>query len=92
MSVPKTIYMIAIGGTGMGSLAGLLKAQGYEVSGSDTALYPPMSDQLAALKIPIKEGFKAGNIGTPDLVIVGNAVSKTNEEVQEVLKRKLPMM
>ena len=87
----KKIYLIAICGTGMASLAGLLKEAGYEVTGSDSNIYPPMSTLLADLGIPVKAGYTRGNI-TPDidLVIVGNAVSKTNEEVQEVLQRQLP--
>ena len=83
----KKIYIIAICGTGMASLAGLLKESGYEVTGSDANIYPPMSTLLADLAIPVLPGYKPENI-TPDidLVIVGNAVSKTNEEVQAVLE------
>jgi UDP-N-acetylmuramate: L-alanyl-gamma-D-glutamyl-meso-diaminopimelate ligase len=82
----KKIYIIAICGTGMASLAGLLKEEGFEVTGSDANIYPPMSTLLADLKIPVKPGFKRENISKDiDLVIVGNAVSKTNEEVQAVL-------
>ncbi|VAX31869.1 UDP-N-acetylmuramate:L-alanyl-gamma-D-glutamyl-meso-diaminopimelate ligase, partial [hydrothermal vent metagenome] len=82
----KKIYIIAICGTGMASLAGLLKEEGFDVAGSDANIYPPMSTLLADLKIPVKPGFKRENISKDiDLVIVGNAVSKTNEEVQEVL-------
>lgn len=90
----KKIHLIAICGTGMGSLAGLLKEKGYEVTGSDANVYPPMSDQLAALGIPVRIGFHPRNIEEtgPDLVIVGNAVSKDNPEVGAVLERKLPMM
>jgi UDP-N-acetylmuramate: L-alanyl-gamma-D-glutamyl-meso-diaminopimelate ligase len=82
----KKIYIIAICGTGMASLAGLLKESGFDVTGSDTNIYPPMSTLLADLEIPVKPGFKRENISNDiDLVIVGNAVSKTNEEVQAVL-------
>jgi UDP-N-acetylmuramate: L-alanyl-gamma-D-glutamyl-meso-diaminopimelate ligase len=82
----KKIYIIAICGTGMASLAGLLKESGFDVTGSDTNIYPPMSTLLADLKIPVKPGFKRENISKDiDLVIVGNAVSKSNEEVQAVL-------
>ncbi len=81
----KTIYMIAICGTGMASLAGLLKEAGYRVVGSDTNIYPPMSTLLAKVGIAIKPGYKKENIaGDIDLVIIGNAVSKTNEEVVAV--------
>jgi len=83
----KKIYIIAICGTGMASLAGLLKESGYDVTGSDANIYPPMSTLLADLNIPVKPGFKRENITKDiDLVIVGNAVSKTNEEVQAVLE------
>jgi UDP-N-acetylmuramate: L-alanyl-gamma-D-glutamyl-meso-diaminopimelate ligase len=84
--------MIAVCGMGMAPLAGLLKEKGYELTGSDAAFYPPMSDQLTALGIPVKVGYRAENIENPDLVIVGNAVSKTNEEVQAVLAKRIPMM
>ena len=87
----KTIYIIAICGTGMASLAGLLKESGHVVTGSDTNIYPPMSTLLADLKIPVKPGFKRENITKDiDLVIVGNAVSKSNEEVQAVLDLGIP--
>lgn len=91
----KKVYLIAIGGTGMASLAGLLKEKGYEVSGSELTLYPPMSDQLAELKIPVKTGWQPANLrdadgSLPDLVIVGNAVSKDNPEAQEVVRLGLP--
>lgn len=91
----KAVYLIAIGGTGMASLAGLLKEKGYEVTGSELTLYPPMSDQLAELKIPVKTGWQASNLrdaddSLPDLVIVGNAVFKDNPEAQEVVRLGLP--
>lgn len=68
------IYFLGIGGTLMGSLAQLAKQSGYRVSGSDTKLYPPMSDQLAAANIEVFEGFDPAQLKpAPDLVIVGNA-------------------
>ncbi len=90
----KRIHLIAVCGTGMASLAGLLREKGCDVTGSDANVYPPMSDQLAALGIPIQLGYKAENITTaqPDLVIVGNAISKNNPEVEEVRKRGLPLL
>lgn len=90
----KRIHLIAVCGTGMASLAGLLKEKGFEVTGSDANVYPPMSDQLAALGIKIHLGYKPENIDAskPDLVIVGNAVSKDNPEVLEVQKRNLPLL
>jgi UDP-N-acetylmuramate: L-alanyl-gamma-D-glutamyl-meso-diaminopimelate ligase len=78
----KSIHMIAICGTGMGALAGMLKDKGYKVTGSDQKVYPPMSDFLAGKGIDITEGFDEKNVAYgPDLVVVGNAVSKDNFEV-----------
>jgi UDP-N-acetylmuramate: L-alanyl-gamma-D-glutamyl-meso-diaminopimelate ligase len=83
----KNIYLIAICGTGMAALAGLLKKAGHNVTGSDANIYPPMSTLLSDAGIKIFPGYKKENIsGDIDLVIVGNAVSKTNEEVQAVLE------
>ncbi|MEK9629336.1 MAG: UDP-N-acetylmuramate:L-alanyl-gamma-D-glutamyl-meso-diaminopimelate ligase [Nitrospinota bacterium] len=82
----KNIYLIAICGTGMAALAGLLKKSGYRVTGSDANIYPPMSTLLNDAGIEIFPRYKKENISKDiDLVIVGNAVSKTNEEVQAVL-------
>ena len=78
----ESIHMIAICGTGMGALALMLKDLGFAVTGSDLKVYPPMSDFLTARGIHIAEGFKADHLSyRPDLVIVGNAVSKDNPEV-----------
>ena len=55
----RHVHFVAIGGSGMGSLAGLLKARGWEVTGSDRALYPPMSTALSSWSIPVAEGFSA---------------------------------
>ena len=82
----KNIYLIAICGTGMAALAGLLKGAGHRVSGADANIYPPMSTLLENAGIPVLPGYRKENITSDiDLVIVGNAVSKTNEEVQAVL-------
>ncbi len=87
----KNIYIIAICGTGMASLAGLLKGAGYRVTGSDTNIYPPMSTLLENIGIEIKPGYKKENItGKIDLVVVGNAVSKDNEEVLAVQAADIP--
>src|SRR5262245_15557887 len=81
------IHLIAICGTAMGTLAGMLKAKGFQVTGSDDNVYPPMSEMLAQWGIPILKGFKSENLNPlPDLVIVGNAVSKTNPEVVALLE------
>ncbi|HIE41876.1 MAG TPA: UDP-N-acetylmuramate:L-alanyl-gamma-D-glutamyl-meso-diaminopimelate ligase [Nitrospinaceae bacterium] len=89
----KNIYLIAICGTGMAALAGLLKGVGHRVSGSDANIYAPMSTVLENAKIPILPGYRKENITNDiDLVIVGNAVSKTNKEVQAVLGAGLEYM
>lgn len=87
------IHMMAVGGTGMGALAGLLKAQGHEVSGCDTALYPPMSDYLIGYGIKAAEGFNASHIATaPDLVVIGNAVHKENPEALACVENGVPYL
>ncbi|HEX6065115.1 MAG TPA: Mur ligase domain-containing protein, partial [Longimicrobiales bacterium] len=83
-------HLIGIGGTAMGSLAGLLRAAGHQVTGSDENVYPPMSDQLRQLGIPYREGYSPDNLDPkPDVVIVGNAISRGNPELESVLNRKL---
>ncbi len=90
---PSRIHLLGICGTGMAALAGILKTQGYEVSGSDEHVYPPMSTLLAQLGIPLKEGYRAENLSpTPDLVVVGNVIRQDNPEAQAVLARDLPRM
>ncbi|HEX4037221.1 MAG TPA: UDP-N-acetylmuramate:L-alanyl-gamma-D-glutamyl-meso-diaminopimelate ligase [Acidobacteriaceae bacterium] len=82
----KHIHLIGICGTAMASLAGMLQLKGHRVTGSDQAAYPPMSDQLRALGIPIAEPFSEANLDpTPDLVVVGNAISRGNVELEAVL-------
>ena len=75
MDQPKKIYLIGICGTAMASLAGMLREKGYAVTGSDTNVYPPMSDFLDRLGIPVFKGYKAENLreAKPDLVVIGNA-------------------
>jgi len=86
MKQAKHIHLIGICGTAMASLAGMLRAQGHDVTGSDTAAYPPMSDQLRDLGIAIMEPFSAANLDPrPDLVVVGNAISRGNPELERVL-------
>jgi len=75
----------------MASLAGLLQLQGHRITGSDKAAYPPMSDLLHSLGIPILEGFAESNLSpAPDLVVIGNALSRGNPEVEYVLDRRIP--
>jgi UDP-N-acetylmuramate: L-alanyl-gamma-D-glutamyl-meso-diaminopimelate ligase len=87
----KHIHLIGICGTAMASLAGLLQLQGHTVTGSDAAAYPPMSDLLRALGIPIHEPYAEANLQPrPDLVIVGNALSRGNVELEYVLDQRIP--
>ena len=87
----KSIYLIAICGTGMASLAGLLQKSGYLVTGSDANIYPPMSTLLKSSGIDIKSGYQRNNITADiDQVIVGNAVSKNNPEVLAVQEKGIP--
>ena len=88
----KHVHLIGICGTAMASLAGMLKAQGHHVTGSDTAAYPPMSDQLRDMEIPIMEPYAEANLQpAPDLVVVGNAISRGNVELEYVLDQRIPM-
>ena len=87
----RHIHIMGICGTGMGSLAGMLKDSGYTVTGSDENIYPPMSDFLAACNIEIKNGYAAENLSPrPDLVVVGNTIRKTNPEALALAELNLP--
>jgi UDP-N-acetylmuramate: L-alanyl-gamma-D-glutamyl-meso-diaminopimelate ligase len=91
MQTTKHIHLIGICGTAMASLAGMLQEQGHRVTGSDTAAYPPMSEMLAGLDIAIREPYAEANLKPqPDLVIVGNAISRGNVELEYVLDRRIP--
>ena len=90
MGEKKRIHFIGICGTAMASLAGMLKQRGFQVTGSDAAAYPPMSDFLAGLGITVAQPFAAKNLlPAPDMVVVGNAISRGNVELEEVLDRRL---
>ena len=92
MTQQRHIHLIGICGTAMASLAGMLRVHGHRVTGSDTAAYPPMSDQLRAQGIPILEPYSAANLQpAPDLVVVGNAISRGNPELEVVLDQRIPM-
>ncbi len=87
----QSIHLIAVCGTGMGALACMLKDLGYEITGSDQKVYPPMSEFLKRKGISLFSGYSSANIAhRPDLVIVGNAVSKDNPEVQALETQQLP--
>jgi UDP-N-acetylmuramate: L-alanyl-gamma-D-glutamyl-meso-diaminopimelate ligase len=86
----KRLHFMGVGGTAMATLAAMLKARGNHVQGSDHAVYPPMSDFLAAEGIQVLEGYQADHITTDiDLVVVGNAISRGNLELEAVLDRKM---
>ena len=90
MTQPKHIHLIGICGTAMASLAGLLQLKGHRVTGSDHAAYPPMSDLLRSLGIPVAEPFAETNLQPhPDLVIIGNAISRGNVELEFVLDQRI---
>jgi len=75
----------------MASLAGLLQLEGHRITGSDKAAYPPMSDLLRSLGIPVMEPYAEQNLDpAPDLVVIGNALSRGNPEVERVLDARIP--
>ena len=87
----RRIHLIAIAGVAMSALAGMLKQRGYDVSGSDENVYPPISTLLERLGISIRQGFRPENLADrPDLVVVGNKVSRTNPEVEALLASGIP--
>ncbi|MEZ5318437.1 MAG: UDP-N-acetylmuramate:L-alanyl-gamma-D-glutamyl-meso-diaminopimelate ligase [Vicinamibacterales bacterium] len=84
------VHFIGVCGTAMATLAAMLKARGHDVQGSDHGVYPPMSDFLAREGIRVLDGYRADHItGDLDRVIVGNAISRGNPELEEVLARKV---
>ncbi len=90
MASRKHIHLIGICGTAMASLAGMLNERGFRVTGSDAAAYPPMSDFLRGLAIPVAQPFDPKNLEPrPDLVVVGNAISRGNPELEHVLDQRL---
>src|SRR5438045_8761612 len=87
---PLHYLLVGMGGTAMASLAGLLKAAGHKVTGSDANVYPPMSTGLQEMGISYSEGYRPENLDSrPDIVVVGNVISRGNPELEEVLIRKL---
>jgi UDP-N-acetylmuramate: L-alanyl-gamma-D-glutamyl-meso-diaminopimelate ligase len=87
----RTIHLIAVCGTGMGALACMLRDLGFEVTGSDQKVYPPMSTFLEQKGIRIMNGYRAQNVDYgPDLVVVGNVISRDNPEAMQVHRMGLP--
>jgi len=88
---PRHIHLSGICGTAMASLAGLLQLQGHRITGSDHAAYPPMSDLLRSLGIAVMEPYAEANLTpAPDLVVIGNALSRGNPEVERILDERIP--
>lgn len=91
MTDQKHVHLIGICGTAMASLAGLLQLRSWRVTGSDKAAYPPMSDLLQRLRIPVAQPFAEKNLDPrPDLIVVGNAISRGNPEVEFMLDQRIP--
>jgi len=91
LATAKHIHMIGVGGSAMSPLAGMLRERGYRVTGSDAGVYSPASTFLESLGIEYTTSFAPKNLTpAPDLIIVGNAISRGNVEVEEMLDRKLP--
>jgi len=87
----RHIHLSGICGTAMASLAGLLQLQGHRITGSDKAAYPPMSDLLQSLGIPVLEPYAEANLSpAPDLIVIGNALSRGNPEIEHILDQRLP--
>ncbi|HSP33342.1 MAG TPA: UDP-N-acetylmuramate:L-alanyl-gamma-D-glutamyl-meso-diaminopimelate ligase [Thermoanaerobaculia bacterium] len=88
----KRVYLIGICGTAMASLAGMLQKRGYEVTGSDEHVYPPMSTYLESLRIPVLEGYTKEHLEKyrPDVVVIGNAAARTNAEAAATVEMDLP--
>ena len=88
--MPKRVHLIGVCGTAMATLAAMLKTRGFDVRGSDQNVYPPMSTFLEDQQIATLQGYDAAHITDDlDLVVVGNAISRGNPELEEVLDRKI---
>jgi UDP-N-acetylmuramate: L-alanyl-gamma-D-glutamyl-meso-diaminopimelate ligase len=88
----RRIHLVGVAGTGMGSFAGMLKTAGYEVTGSDESVYPPMSDMLASWGVDVMTPYSSANIDAarPDLVVIGNVIRRVNVEATAVRERGIP--
>jgi len=85
------VHLLAIGGSAMAPVAGMLREAGFRVTGSDAGVYPPASSLLQSLGISFYENYDAAHlVPRPDLVVVGNIIARGNPELEEVLDRKIP--
>jgi UDP-N-acetylmuramate: L-alanyl-gamma-D-glutamyl-meso-diaminopimelate ligase len=90
LSEIKSVHFVGICGTAMASTAAAMQARGFQVTGSDQNVYPPMSDFLAERKIEVFTGYTEQNLAhQPGLVVIGNALSRGNPEVEAILDRKM---
>src|SRR6267142_2312387 len=86
----RSVHFVGIGGTAMASAAVAMLEKGYAVTGSDQNVYPPMSTFLAERRVPVMSGYTEPNLAhKPDLVVIGNAISRGNPEAEIVLEKKL---
>ncbi len=91
LSKIQSVHFVGICGTAMASAAAAMQQKGVKVSGSDQNVYPPMSQFLAERQLEVMSGYAEGNLAhKPDLVVIGNAISRGNPEVEHVLDHKLP--
>ena len=89
---PAKIHLMGIGGTGMAALAGMFRERGYQVTGFDLVVYPPMSDFLRQIGIKPMSGYKAENLAhKPDLVVVGNVIKRSNPEAMALEESAITM-
>ncbi|NBT90642.1 MAG: hypothetical protein EBT50_07420, partial [Verrucomicrobia bacterium] len=89
----KHLHFLGIAGTGMGTVAAMFRELGLQVTGSDQAVYPPMSDFLRERGILFHEGYREENLAPkPDLAIVGNVISRGNPELEAILTQRIPFV
>src|SRR3954467_15991793 len=90
----RRVHLVGVAGTGMGSFAGMLKAAGYEVTGSDESVYPPMSDMLAAWGVDGMTPYAPQNIAKarPAPIIIGNGIRRVNGEATAARASGIPQM
>ena len=90
----RRVHLVGVAGTGMGAFAGMLKAAGYDVTGSDENVYPPMSDMLREWGVDVFTPYAEANLdrARPDLVIIGNVIRRVNPEATAVRERGIPQM